>query len=42
MQDYDEIRRSFLAGEIQKHIAKCIYDRLVEETGFTGGESYRN
>ena len=25
-----------------KYIAKCIYDLLVEETGFTGGESYRN
>lgn len=99
MQDYDEIRRRFLAGESQRHIAKMtgvsrntvkkycernavprerktpdrestiltpdvvrfiqswldedsrqglkkqkytakrIYDRLVEETGFTGGES---
>ena len=99
MQDYDEIRRRFLAGESQRHIAKTmgisrntvkkycegnavpwerktpdrestiltpdvvrfiqncldedsrqglkkqkhtakrIYDRLVEETGFTGGES---
>ncbi len=99
MQDYDEIRRRFLAGESQRHIAKAmgisrntvkkycegnavpwerktpdrestiltpdvvefiqkcleegsrqglkkqkytakrIYDRLVEETGFTGGES---
>ena len=98
MQDYDEIRRRFLAGESQRHIAKTmgisrntvkkycegnavpwerktpdrestiltpdvvrfiqncldedsrqglkkqkhtakrIYDRLVEETGFTGGE----